>query len=110
MTFYYRPTVTEVVVSVQYIMTLILIASMTVLMMILDVFHVHLTSGFKKKHELTWVTSVILGVLTTSYGVTCYSLPRDWAVKIVTGLPYGIPVIGSPLVELLCGSARCGAG
>uniref|UniRef100_A0A3Q7EBV9 Cytochrome b/b6 N-terminal region profile domain-containing protein n=1 Tax=Solanum lycopersicum TaxID=4081 RepID=A0A3Q7EBV9_SOLLC len=31
-----------------------------------------------------------------------------WAVKIVTGVPDAIPVIGSPLVELLRGSASVG--
>ncbi|KAL3648388.1 hypothetical protein CASFOL_007812 [Castilleja foliolosa] len=123
MTFYYRPTVTEAFASVQYIMTeanfgwLIRSvhrwsASMMVLMMILHVFRVYLTGGFKKPRELTWVTGVVLGVLTASFGVTGYSLPRDqigyWAVKIVTGVPEAIPVIGSPLVELLRGSASVG--
>ncbi|KAJ1684706.1 hypothetical protein LUZ63_020075 [Rhynchospora breviuscula] len=53
-----------------------------------------------------------LAVLTASFGVTGYSLPWDqigyWAVKIVTGVPEAIPVIGSPLVELLRGSASVG--
>ncbi|GJW20519.1 cytochrome b6 [Tanacetum coccineum] len=123
MTFYYRPTVTDAFASVQYIMTeanfgwLIRSvhrwsASMMVLMMILHVFRVYLTGGFKKPRELTWVTGVVLGVLTASFGVTGYSLPRDqigyWAVKIVTGVPNAIPVIGAPLVELLRGSASVG--
>ncbi|KAL3509040.1 hypothetical protein ACH5RR_028441 [Cinchona calisaya] len=123
MTFYYRPTVTEAFASVQYIMTeanfgwLIRSVhrwstSMMVLMMILHVFRVYLTGGFKKPRELTWVTGVVLAVLTASFGVTGYSLPRDqigyWAVKIVTGVPEAIPVIGSPLVELLRGSASVG--
>jgi cytochrome b6 len=102
MTFYYRPTVTEAFASVQYIMTEVnfgwLIrsvhrwsASMMVLMMILHVFRVYLTGGFKKPRELTWVTGVILASITVSFGVTGYSLPWDqvgyWAVKIVTGVP-----------------------
>ncbi|KAA3469426.1 cytochrome b6 [Gossypium australe] len=41
-----------------------------------------------------------------------YSLPQDqigyWAVKIVTGVPKAIPVIGSPLVKLLRESASVG--
>ncbi|KAI5445874.1 hypothetical protein KIW84_013918 [Lathyrus oleraceus] len=123
MTFYYRPTVTEGFASVQYIMTeanfgwLIRSvhrwsASMIVLMMILHVFCVYLTGGFKKPRELTWVTGAVLGVLTASFGVTSYSLPWDqigyWAVKIVTGVPDVIPVIGSSVVELLCRSASAG--
>ncbi len=123
MTFYYRPTVTEAFSSVQYTMTEVnfgrLIrsvhrwsASMMVLMMILHVFRVYLTGGFKKPRELTWVTGVILAVLTVSFGVTGYSLPWDqigyWAVKIVTGVPEAIPLIGSSLVELLRGSVSVG--
>ena len=121
MTFYYRPTVAEAFASVQYIMTDVnfgwLIrsihrwsASMMVLMMILHVFRVYLTGGFKKPRELTWVSGVIMAVCTVSFGVTGYSLPWDqvgyWAVKIVTGVPEAIPGIGVPLVELL----RRGAG
>jgi cytochrome b6 len=80
---------------------------MMVLMMILHVFRVYLTGGFKKPRELTWVTGVILASVTVSFGVTGYSLPWDqvgyWAVKIVTGVPDAIPIIGEPLVELLRG-------
>ncbi|CAF2058826.1 unnamed protein product [Brassica napus] len=80
-------------------------ASMMVLMMILHVFRVYLTGGFKKPRELTWVTGVVLGVLTASFGVTGYSLPWDqigyWAVKIVTGVPDAIqPHTGDRLVHL----------
>ncbi|KAL2903734.1 Cytochrome b6, partial [Bienertia sinuspersici] len=56
-----------------------------------------------KPRELTWVTGVVLAVLTASFGVIGY-----WAVKIVTGVPEAIPVIGLPLVELLRGSASVG--
>ena len=123
MTFYYRPTVTEAFASVQFIMTDVnfgwLIrsvhrwsASMMVLMMILHVFRVYLTGGFKKPRELTWVTGVILSVITVSFGVTGYSLPWDqvgyWAVKIVTGVPDAIPVVGGFVVELLRGSVGVG--
>jgi cytochrome b6 len=54
-------------------------------------------------HELTWVTGVTMAVCTVSF--TGYSLPWDqvgyWAVKIVTGVPDAIPVIGPTVVELL---------
>nr|AIA61151.1 cytochrome b6 [Cyanidiaceae sp. MX-AZ01]UNJ15342.1 cytochrome b6 [Cyanidioschyzonaceae sp. 1] len=123
MTFYYRPTVAEAFSSVEYMMTQVnfgwLIrslhrwsASMMVLMMILHVFRVYLTGGFKKPRELTWITGVILAVLTVSFGVTGYSLPWDqvgyWACKIVTGVPEAIPLVGSSLVELLRGDVSVG--
>ena len=123
MTFYYRPTVAEAFASVEYIMTEVNYgwlfrsmhrwsASMMVLMMILHIFRVYLTGGFKKPRELTWVTGVTLAVTTVSFGVTGYSLPWDqvgyWACKIVTGVPEAIPVVGSLLVELLRGSVSVG--
>jgi len=123
MTFYYRPTVLEAFTSCQYIMTQVnfgwLIrsthrwsASMMVLMMILHIFRVYLTGGFKKPRELTWITGVIMAVITVSFGVTGYSLPWDqvgyWAVKIVTGVPEAIPIIGSLVVELLRGGVGVG--
>jgi len=125
MTFYYRPTVAEAFASIEYLMTEVnfgwLIrsihrwsASMMVLMMILHVFRVYLTGGFKRPRELTWMTGVVLGVLTVSFGVTGYSLPWDqvgyWACKIVTGVPEAIPVVGVPLVELLRGGSSVGQG
>jgi len=123
MTFYYRPSVTDAFASVEYMMTQVnfgwLIrsihrwsASMMVLMMILHVFRVYLTGGFKKPRELTWMTGVILASVTVSFGVTGYSLPWDqigyWACKIVTGVPEAIPVVGTSLVELLRGGSSVG--
>jgi len=123
MTFYYRPSVADAFSSVEYMMTQVnfgwLIrsihrwsASMMVLMMILHVFRVYLTGGFKKPRELTWVTGVILASVTVSFGVTGYSLPWDqigyWACKIVTGVPEAIPVVGTALVELLRGGSSVG--
>nr|YP_009370212.1 cytochrome b6 [Bulboplastis apyrenoidosa]ARO90701.1 cytochrome b6 [Bulboplastis apyrenoidosa] len=120
MTFYYRPTVSEAFSSVEYIMTTVNLgwlirsvhrwsASMMVLMMLLHSSRVYLTGGFKRPRELTWVTGVLLAVLTVSFGVTGYSLPWDqvgyWAVKIVTGVPDAVPVVGTTIVELLRGGA-----
>nr|UNJ15526.1 cytochrome b6 [Cyanidiaceae sp.] len=123
MTFYYKPTTIEAFSSVQHIMTQVSFgwlirslhrwsASMMVLMMILHVFRVYLTGGFKKPRELTWITGVILAVLTVSFGVTGYSLPWDqvgyWACKIVTGVPEALPIIGDNVVELLRGGTGVG--
>ena len=56
----------------------------------------------KKPRELIWITGIILGVTTISFGVTGYSFPWDqvgyWASKIVTSVPEAldnlIPAIG----------------
>uniref|UniRef100_UPI003001B919 cytochrome b6 n=1 Tax=Cephaleuros diffusus TaxID=1519597 RepID=UPI003001B919 len=128
MTFYYRPTVTEAFASVQYIMTevnfgwlirsihrcvpkklmtqsvfqflILKIENLTfmVLALLLHIFRVYLTGGFKKPRELTWVR---------------YSLPMDqvgyWALKIVSSTPDAIPIVGDQIVALLRGGASVGA-
>merc|ERR1712021_173700 len=105
MTFYYRPSVVDAFASVEYIMTSVnfgwLIrslhrwsASMMVLMLVLHVFRVYLTGGFKKPRELTWVTGVILSVVTVSFGVT--------------GVPAAVPIVGPPLVLILRGGESVG--
>jgi cytochrome b6 len=82
------------------------------LAIILHVFRVYLTGGFKRPRELTWITGIIIAVCTVSFGVTGYSRPWDqvgyWAVKIVTGVPDAIPVIGPTVVELLRGGVGVG--
>jgi cytochrome b6 len=120
-TFYYRPSVADAFISVQYITTEVTFgwivrsihrwsASLIVLIITLHVFRVYLTGGFKRPRELTWVTGVLIAVCTVSFGVTGYSLPWDqvgyWAVKIVTGVPDTIPIFGPILVTLLRGSTR----
>ena len=123
MTFYYKPNVAEAFTSVQYLMNEVSFgwlirsihrwsASMMVLMLILHSFRVYLTGGFKNPRELTWITGVIMAVLTVSFGVTGYSLPWDqvgyWAVKIVSGVPAAIPIVGDQMVELLRGDVSVG--
>ena len=53
-----------------------------------------------------------MAVITVSFGVTGYSLPWDqvgyWAVKIVSGVPAAIPVVGDFMVELLRGGESVG--
>lgn len=72
-----------------------------VLLLIMHIYRVYLTGGFKKPRELTWVSGVILAVLTLSFGVTGYSLPWDqigyWACKIFTSVPEAIDNIVSGL-------------
>nr|YP_009240480.1 cytochrome b6 [Lotharella vacuolata]YP_009240484.1 cytochrome b6 [Lotharella vacuolata]BAU62614.1 cytochrome b6 [Lotharella vacuolata]BAU62618.1 cytochrome b6 [Lotharella vacuolata] len=123
LTFYYRPTVTEALSSVRAIMIdtnfgwLVRsihrwCANMMVLMMVLHVWRVYLTGGFKNPRESTWVTGVLMATCTVSFGVTGYSLPWDqvgyWAVKIVTGVPEAIPGVGPSLVIMLRGGPSVG--
>ena len=67
--------------------------------MILHVFHVYLVD-FRKFTQVTGV------VLATCNWLFLTSGPNGF--NIVTGVPKAIPLIGSPLVELLRGSASVG--
>lgn len=123
MTFYYVPEVSRAYSSVEMLTFtqkhgwLIRsmhrwTASFMVLNLILHVYRVYLTGGFKTPRELTWVSGLTLAVLTVSFGVTGYSLPFDqtgyWAIRIVTGVPDALPLIGSSVVSLLRGGVSVG--
>ena len=87
---------------------------MMVLFMILHVFRVYITGGFKSPRELTWLTGVLLACAVVSFGVTGYTLPWDqvgyWACKIVTSIPEVVPVIGKNLASVIRGSGSVGQG
>jgi cytochrome b6 len=123
LTFYYKPAVEEAFSSVLRIEQEInfgwLIrsmhkwsASLMVAFMILHVFRVYLTGGFKAPRELTWISGLILALIVASFGVTGYTLPWDqvgyWACQIVTSVPSGLPLIGGFLTRLTRGSSYVG--
>ena len=127
-TFYYRPTVSEAFISVQFISISALLfgwftrslhrwtSGIISLSLITHVLRVYLTGGFKKPRELIWVTGTFLAVQTLSFGVTGYSLPWDqigfWACKIVTALPQSlddiVPRLGFFFLDTLRGSFSVG--
>ena len=122
-TFYYRPSVIDAFLSIEYLITEVNFgwiirsihrwsANIIVILIILHIFRVYLTGGFKRPREFTWITGVIISICTVSFGVTGYSLPWDqigyWAIKIVTGVPDAIPIIGTIFVILFRGNIRVG--
>jgi len=127
LTIYYRPTVVEAFASVQLILYHVNLgwfirsvhrwsSSIMVLVLILHIYRVYLTGGFKKPRELIWITGVILAITTVSFGVTGYSLPWDqvgyWACKIVTSLAEAlddlVPGVGKISILLLRGGGGVG--
>jgi cytochrome b6 len=78
-----------------------------ILGLLLHLTRVYLTGGFKAPREITWLSGVVLSVLTSSSAVTGYSLPWDqvgfWACKILTSLPTALPVLGRLGATLLRG-------
>ena len=108
LTIYYQPTVVEAFPSVQLIFAHVNLgwfiksihrwsSGVIELILILHIARVYLTGGFKKPRELIWITGIILGSTTVSFGVTGYSLPWDqvgyWACKIITGVPEALDKI-----------------
>ena len=122
LTIYYQPTVVEAFSTLQLILYSVNLgwfiksihrwsSGVIELILILHIGRVYLTGGFKKPRELIWITGMILGVTSLSFGVTGYSLPWDqvgyWACKIITALPEAldkiIPGIGKIVVVTLRG-------
>lgn len=122
LTIYYQPTVVEAFSTLQLILYHVNLgwfiksihrwsSGVISLILILHIGRVYLTGGFKKPRELIWITGMILGVTSLSFGVTGYSLPWDqvgyWACKIITCLPEAldkiIPGIGKIVVVRLRG-------
>jgi cytochrome b6 len=94
MTFYYVPDVSRALLSVESLAYSVSngwimrsmhrwTASLMVMFLVLHVFRVYLTGGFKKPREFTWITGIVLAVITVSFGVTGYSLP--FSIKPDTG-------------------------
>ena len=127
LTMYYKPTVVEAYISVQFVIYNIHFgwilrslhrwsSGLMVLTLISHVSRVYLTGGFKKPREAIWLSGVFLSVKTVSFGVAGYSLPWDqiafWASKIVTAVPESldelIPRLGRTLVLLLRGGYSVG--
>jgi cytochrome b6 len=78
-------------------------ASMMVMLMVLHIFRVYLTGGFKKLclgNRCHWFF----------FGVTGYHWDQVgfWACKIVTGVPAAVPIVGPPLVLILRGGESVG--
>ena len=122
LTIYYQPTIVEAYFSMQGILLKTTLgwlirsihrwsSAIMVLFLILHLVRVYFTGGFKKPREVTWISGLILAIITFAFGVTGYSLPWDrigyWACKIVTSVPETLdnllPGVGKFLVLALRG-------
>ncbi len=116
--FYYKATIAEAHQSVARIMTEVSfgwiirsIHSWSASLMIATVF-VHLISSwllksYRRPREATWMSGVLLLIITMAFGFTGYLLPWDSlsvsATKVGTDIPSAIPVVGSWLTKFLRG-------
>ncbi len=80
----------------------------------LHLFRTYFTGSYKGKATFTWLTGVILLLLTVFLSFTGYLLPWDqlayWAVTIGTSMADATPLIGEQLNLIARGAPDIGAG
>lgn len=116
--FYYHPTLEGANQSVARIMTEIPLgwifrsihswsASFMIAFVFIHLFGIMLTKAYRKPRELTWMTGVLLLVVSLFFGFTGYLLPWDSlslsATKVGTDIPRSFPVLGSWVTRFLRG-------
>ncbi len=118
LTIYYVPTPDHAYDSVQYITTQIpagwLIrglhhwgASAMVVLVGLHMLRVIFHAAYKYPREMTWMTGVLLLLITIGFGFTGYLLPWDqkayWATTIGTRIAATTPLIGDSILRIMRG-------
>ena len=89
-------------------------AEFMVIVVTLHMVRVYFTGAYKHPRQFTWLTGVVLLLLTLFLSFSGYLLPWDqlafWAVTIGTSMAEATPVIGYQVNLILRGSADIGAG
>lgn len=79
-------------------------ASMMIVVVVLHMIQTFLWSGYKKPREVTWVTGVVLLLLTFTFVLSGYLLPGDnqayWSTIVITQISGLAPVSGPYLLKL----------
>ncbi len=79
----------------------------------LHMLRTYLTGSYKKERSFTWLTGVVLLLITLALSFTGYLLPWDqlayWAVTIGTSMFEAAPLVGTQLNLLLRGAPDIGA-
>lgn len=115
---YYRPTPEEAHKSIQYITADVNFgwlyrqvhawgASLMILVVVLHMMRTYFMGSYKKPRELTWVTGVLIFLVTIVFGFTGYLLPWNqiafWATTVGTESANKVPFIGPWLQYFLRG-------
>lgn len=118
LTIYYVPTPDHAYDSVQYITTQVPAgwfirglhhwgASAMVVLVVLHMLRVIYYGAYKFPREMTWLTGVILLLLTVGFGFTGYLLPWDqkafWATTVGTRIAGTAPLIGDVTLRIMRG-------
>jgi len=115
---YYRPTPEAAYNSIKYITAEVKFgwlyrqvhawgASLMILAVMLHMIRTFFSGAYKKPRELTWITGVLLVIVTISFGFTGYLLPWNqisfWATTVGTESANKVPLIGEWLEYFLRG-------
>jgi quinol-cytochrome oxidoreductase complex cytochrome b subunit len=115
---YYRPTPEDAHQSIQYITAEVHFgwlyrqihawgATLMILVVLLHMLRTYFHGAYKKPRELTWITGVLIFILTIMFGFTGYLLPWNqiafWATTVGTESANKVPYIGGWLRYLLRG-------
>ncbi len=80
----------------------------------LHMLRTYLTGSYKKERSFTWLTGVVLLLVTLFLSFSGYLLPWDqlayWAVTIGTSMAESAPIFGNEVNLLLRGAPDIGAG
>lgn len=115
---YYRPGPDSAFESVQFILAKVEFgwlvraihswsANLLLLAAFVHMFSVFFGRAYRKPRELTWVTGVVLLLISFAFGFSGYLLPWNelafFATKVGTDMMGVVPLIGKPLLTLLRG-------
>ena len=118
LTIYYVPTPDHAYDSVQFITTEVpagwLIrglhhwgASAMMVLVVLHMLRVILYGAYKYPREFTWMTGVVLLLVSVGFGFTGYLLPWDqkayWATTVGTRIAGTAPVVGDTILRIMRG-------
>ncbi len=124
LTIYYVPSPDHAYDSIQYIMNGVAFgwlirgvhhwgASLMVLIVFFHMLRTYFFGAYKYPREFTWVTGVLLLLLTLGMGFTGYLLPWDqrayWATTVGTSIAGTVPFIGNFINMVLRGGTDLSA-
>lgn len=120
LTFYYVPSPEAAYESVRYITEEVSLgfwirgmhrwgSNLMVITIFLHMVRVFITRGYRKPRELNWIIGMLLFFSTITLCFTGYSLVYNqlsyWAATVGTNMIKEIPLIGTPILEILRGGS-----
>ena len=116
--FYYKPTLELANESVAYIVNDVPLgwiirsihswaATFMIALVFIHLLSIWITKAYRNPREMTWISGVLLLVISLAFGFTGYLLPWDElslaATKVGTDIPRTIPIVGAWVTRLLRG-------